>query len=97
MRLIAFALAAMASASAQTNSWDLAQPDAKVMMGLNLKVLRESAMGEAFRAQMRSQQAQMGPAGMALGFLDQIDRVFISSTGTATPRPARRTRTGLPG
>src|SRR5215471_95558 len=93
MRLFALALAAVVSANAQTNPWDLAQPDAKIMIGLNLKALRESALGEAFRAQMHSQQPQMGPAAMALGFLEQIDRVFISSTGVASPRATTAART----
>ncbi len=79
MRLIALSLLAAVSATAQTDTWDLGHPDAKLMMGINLKNLRASALGEAFRSQMRSQPLQMGQAGMALGFLEQIDRVFISS------------------
>lgn len=79
-------LLAAASASAQTNAWDLGHPDAKLMLGINLKNLRESALGQAFRSQMGAQTPQLGPAGMALGFLEQIDRVFLSSPAISSPR-----------
>ena len=93
MRWIALTLLTLAGASAQSNPWDLGQPDAKVMIGVNLKALRESALGQVFRSQMSSQKPQPGPAAMALGFLDQIDRVFISSTAAASPRATTTART----
>jgi hypothetical protein len=53
--------AAAVSAAAQTTAWDLVQPDAKMLMGVDLKSLRESAVGQAIREQMKTQTA---PGGM---------------------------------
>lgn len=80
------ALAAV-SATAQTNSWELSQPGAKLLVGIDIKSLRESAVGQSLREQMMNIPATgaqssplQGPMqAMALGFLDQIDRVFLSS------------------
>ncbi len=79
--------AAAVSLTAQTNAWQLSQPGAKLLMGIDVKSLRESAVGQSIREQMTTnpqQGAQSSPLqgpmqAMALGFLDQIDRVFLSS------------------
>ena len=67
------------SGFAQTNTWEFGHPDAKLMMGIDLKGLRESAAGKAVRDQWKAQPEQIGPAALAMGFLEQVDRIFISS------------------
>ncbi len=92
-RIVLPLLAAAVGAAAQTNAWELGHPDAKLLVGIDLKSLRESAVGQSFRSRMGAQSPQMGPAAMALGFLEQIDRVFISSPAISSPaislRPGR--------
>src|SRR5713226_6164230 len=72
-------LLAAVGAAAQTNTWELGHPDAKLLVGIDLKSLRESAVGQSVRSQWNAQPQQIGPAALALGFLEQIDRIFISS------------------
>ncbi len=78
------------SVTAQTNSWELSQPGAKLLMGIDVKSLRESAVGQSIREQMNKipppangvQSPLQGPMqAMAAGLLDQVDRVFVSSSG----------------
>ena len=84
--MLLLAVAAV-SVAAQTNSWELSQPGAKLLMGIDVKSLRESAVGQSIREQMNKipaangvQSPLQGPMqAMALGLLDQIDRVFVSS------------------
>ena len=45
--------AAAVSVSAQTNSWELSQPGAKLLMGIDGKSLRESAVGQSIREEMK--------------------------------------------
>lgn len=89
-KLMLFLAAAAVSVTAQTNSWALSQPGAKLLMGVDVKSLRESAVGQSIREQMnkmpatpgRVQSPLQGPMqAMALGLLDQVDRVFVSSSG----------------
>lgn len=81
---------AAVSVTAQTNPWALGQPGAKLLMGIDIKSLRESTVGQAIREQMKqTPQLPSGPQSplqgpmqaMAMGLLDQIDRVFVSSSG----------------
>jgi len=92
MKLMVSLLVAGTSAAAQTNAWELGHPDAKLLLGIDLKGLRESAAGETIQKQMNAQPAQT-PAvtsfqssfqAMALGILEQIDRVFLSSPANPT-------------
>lgn len=80
--LALLAIAAL-SASAQTNAWEFGHPDAKLLVGIDVKSLRESAAGQSFREQMKAEPAAAGMQApfqaMAFGLLDQIDQVFISS------------------
>lgn len=87
--MLLWAVAAV-SVTAQTNSWELSQPGAKLLMGIDVKSLRESAVGQSIREQMNkippsasgAQSPLQGPMqAMALGLLDQVDRVYVSSLG----------------
>jgi len=89
-KMMLFLAAVAVSVTAQTNSWELSQPGAKLLMGVDVKSLRESAVGQSIREQMKNapppangvQSSLQGPMqAMALGFLDQIDRVYASSLG----------------
>jgi hypothetical protein len=92
-KLMLLVVAAAASATAQTNAWELGHTDAKLLMGIDLKSLRESAVGRSIREQMTAQSAPAGAASplqgplqaMALGLLEQIDRVFLSSPANGSP------------
>jgi len=90
-RMVCLLSAAAVGAAAQTNALELGHPDAKLLLGIDLKNLRESAAGQSFRSQMGAQSPQMGPAAMALGFLEQIDRIFISSPALSPPAASART------
>jgi hypothetical protein len=83
-------LALAVTAAGQTNSWELSQPGAKLLMGIDVKSLRESSVGQLIREQMSKppapangvQSPLQGPMqAMAAGLLDQVDRVFVSSAG----------------
>src|ERR1700676_1039924 len=89
-KVMLFLAAAAVSGTAQTNSWELSQPGAKLLMGVDVKSLRESAVGQSIREQMNKmpvtpsgvQSPLQGPMqAMALVLLDQVDRVFVSSSG----------------
>jgi hypothetical protein len=92
-KLLVLVLAITLSASEQTDAWELGHPDAKLLMGVDLKSLRESSVGQSIREQMlHAQPAATGAApspfqasfqAMAFGILDQIDRVFLSSPANA--------------
>src|SRR3954465_730702 len=78
------------SVTAQTNSWERSQPGAKLLIGIDVKSLRESAVGKAIRDQMKNtplpaaglQSPLLGPMqAMATELRDQVDRVFVSSSG----------------
>jgi hypothetical protein len=84
---LAVTLAAV-NLTAETNSWELSQPGAKLLMGVDVKSLRESAVGQSIREQVENiapmavQSPLQGPMqAMAAGLLDQIDRVYVSSSG----------------
>lgn len=90
--LLLAAAAAAVSVTAQTNSWELSQPGAKLLMGIDVKSLRESEVGRSVREEMNKiappangvQSPLQGPMqAMAAGVLDQIDRIFASSSGGA--------------
>ena len=81
-----------ATAAAQTNTWELGHPDAKLLLGIDLKAIRESAAWQVFSDQRKAQappaaaqpplQATM--QNMALGIFNQVDRIFLSSPGNPT-------------
>jgi hypothetical protein len=89
-KVLLFLAVAAVSVTAQTNSWELSQPGAKLLIGIDVKSLRESAAVKSLREQMKNapppangvQSPLQGPMqSMALGFLDQVDRVYASSLG----------------
>ena len=85
---VSFALITAASGRAQTSTWELGHPDAKLLVGIDLKALRDSATGQAFGALMKGPEQPPGPAAFAAGFLEQIDRIFISSPAQLPPSGA---------
>ena len=99
-KLLVWVMAAAVSASAQTNVWELGDPDAKLLLGIDLKKLRESTMGQAIREQMNTQAVSAGAPSpfqssmqaMALGLLEQIDRLYLSSPAN----PSTKTKSNPP-
>lgn len=85
------AVALMAQSAAQT-ALDLAQPDAKILIGVDVRGLRNSSLAEslpaATRTQMQAPMAMFHVPGIEL--LNDIDSVFLSSTGdlSAASKPA---------
>ncbi|HEV2200430.1 MAG TPA: hypothetical protein VGR73_11475 [Bryobacteraceae bacterium] len=76
------AVALMAQSAAQT-ALDLAQPDAKILIGVDVRGLRNSSLADSLPAETRSQmQAPMAMFHVpGIELLDDIDSVFLSSTG----------------
>ncbi len=102
MLFLALAVSAV-SATAQTNSWALSQPGAKLLMGIDVKSLRESVVGHSIREQIENiapmavQSPLQGPMqAMAAGLLDQVDRVFVSSSGGPSAVFAASTKNKAP-
>jgi hypothetical protein len=104
-KVMLFLALAAGSVTAQTNSWELSQPGAKLLMGVDVKSLRESAVGQSIREQMNKipppangvQSPLQGPMqAMALGLLDQVDRVYVSSLGNPSAVFAASTKNKAP-
>ena len=79
MNLVLIGMLSLAALAAQ--SLELGHPDAKALIGIDVRSLRHSSLGQVFGDDIR----KGGPGifafpGMAL--LDEIDRVFVSSPGT---------------
>lgn len=104
-KVMLFLAAAAVSVTAQTNSWELSQPGAKLLLGVDVKSLRESTVGQSIREQMKNtpplasgvQSPLQGPMqAMALGFVDQVDRVYVSSLGNPSTVFAASTKNKAP-
>lgn len=86
MKSAALPLVFVSALSAQTSTpaWELANPNAKILVGIDVRGLRESEVGKSFSARMDAKGSPT-PAlpfrvpGMEL--LTDIDSVFLSSTG----------------
>lgn len=84
------------TARAAEPAWELAPSDAKFMLGVDVRAVRNSSLADSMTEQMRSQmQTQMKmPLAMmhlpGMDLLDDIDSVFIASNGDMTT-PARPT------
>ena len=79
----------IAVAFAAQPPWELAQPDAKVLIGVDIRGLRNSSLADSLPAETRTQvqaaRAMFHVPGIEL--LDDIDAVFLSSTGDLSPAP----------
>ncbi len=100
--MLLLAVAAV-SVTAQTNSWELSQPGAKLLVGIDVKSLRESTVGQSIREQVENiapmtvQSPLQGPMqAMAAGLVDQVDRVFMSSQGNPSTVFAASTKNKAP-
>jgi len=83
--LLAFA----ATAAAQTDLWELGHPDAKLMLGVDVKSVRESTAWKLFSARPTpGPQAPGSPMqasmAMGMGILEQVNHIFVSSPGNPT-------------
>jgi hypothetical protein len=83
------------AAFAASPAWELAPPDAKILVGFDVRSLRNSPMNDAMTSQMRAQmQAQMQALALlhvpGIELLDDVDSVFLAATGDmfAPSRPA---------
>ncbi|MDP9114311.1 MAG: hypothetical protein M3O20_11605 [Acidobacteriota bacterium] len=86
-----------ATAAAETNTWELGHPDAKLMLGIDVKSIRESDAWKLFSAQTKPPTPPAQPpveAMQAMGkqILDQVNYILVSSPGN----PALNTKTNAP-
>jgi len=73
-----------ATAAAQTNTWELGHPDAKLMLGVDVKSIRESAAWKLFSDQSKTRPPASAMQAMGMGILEQINHIFVSSPGNPT-------------
>lgn len=78
-----------ATAAAQTDTWELGHPDAKLMLGIDVKSIRESDAWKLFSDQTKAPTPPAQPsvqAMQAMGkqILDQVSYIFVSSPGNPT-------------
>jgi hypothetical protein len=71
--------------TAQTGepAWELADPGSKVLIGINVRNIRDSAIGQSISAQMKNQPspaAAMPFRVPGIELLSDIDSVFVAST-----------------
>ena len=97
------ALGLVAVATAQTPAswptvWNLVHPNAAALIGIDVRGIRDSALGQAMSKQFKTagvSMPMMPGSAMLPGreFLDDIDHVLISSPGAKTPTrpPAGKT------
>ena len=77
------AVAALASAQTPGGLWRFAHPQAKALIGINWKVVRDSPAGGMMRGKLVS---GLGEAIPGLEFLDDLDEALISSPGAVEGR-----------
>jgi len=89
--LLAMAATAAAQSSASwPKAWNLAHPNATALIGIDVRGIRDSALGESLKNQFKdsasSLPAMQGDRIPAIkDFLSNIDSVFISSPGSPKP------------
>ena len=97
--LAACCLCYVPTAWAAQPAWELAQPDAKVLLGVDVRGLRNSSLADSLppetRSQMQAPLAMFHVPGIEL--LDDIDSVFLSSTGTPAAPAAGAPKPGTVG
>jgi hypothetical protein len=86
-----------ATAAAQTDTWELGHPDAKLMLGIDVKSIRESDAWKLFSDQTKAPTPPAQPqvqAMQAMGkqILDQVNYIFVSSPGN----PVSNAKTNAP-
>jgi hypothetical protein len=88
-------LCSTAFAVAAQPAWELAPPDAKVLIGVDIRGLRNSSLTDSMTPQMRAQM--QAPLAMlhipGIELLDDVDSVFLASTADLTAS----TKTAAPG
>ena len=92
MRLKVLAICFFCSAAAAVAAepaWELAPPDAKILLGVDVRGLRNSSLtdllGPQTRAQMQAPAAKFNMPGIEL--LEDIDSLFLASTGDIPVAP----------
>ncbi len=73
-----------ATAAAQTNTWELGHPDAKLLLGIDVKSIRESDAWKLFSDQSKTRPPASGIQAMGMGILEQVNHIFVSSPGNPT-------------
>jgi hypothetical protein len=73
-----------ATATAQTDTWELGHPDAKLMLGIDVKSIRESAAWKLFSDQSKTRPPASAMQAMGMGILEQVNHIFVSSPGNPT-------------
>ncbi len=76
-----FLFAAPAPLFGAPASWDLAPADAKILIGVDVRGLRNSSLSDAFPPDMRSQLPLAAFHMPGAELFDDIDSVFLASTG----------------
>ncbi|MEQ1948483.1 MAG: hypothetical protein ABL995_14925 [Bryobacteraceae bacterium] len=96
---VALMIAPLLSAQGSAPAWQLADPDAKVLIGVDIRSMRNSAIGKSVSDQMSgkpSPTAAMPFHIPGIELLDDIDSVFIASTGAiAEPKTPATTKPGV--
>lgn len=87
MRLFAFLLLTVpAAAQSYPAVWNLAQPDTKALIGINVSSLKESSVAKSYAADVQKNSVGM-LSFPGLELLSDIEQVFISSPGAKTANP----------
>ena len=83
IKVTASCLFCSAIAFAAQPAWELAPPDAKILIGVDVRGLRNSSLSDSITPDMRKQmQAPMAMFHVpGIELLDDIDSVFLASTG----------------
>jgi cell division septation protein DedD len=77
--------AAAAAAQSLPSNWSFAHPDATALIGIDVRILRESAAGQSFGSEFeKSGLGMVHFPGMEL--LKEVDQVFLSSPGAKAVR-----------
>lgn len=84
--LIISATAQTAPPAGMPRAWRLAHPDAVVLLGVDVRAIRQSAAGKSLDKSLNP--ASMGMMNLpALQFLRDIDQVLLSAPGKEVPAP----------
>src|SRR5438105_596135 len=79
---IVFACAPLAPAETVRPIWKLAHSNAKSLIGIDVRQIRQSVLGRALEEQWLAKLAKPIPG---FDLLDQVDRILISSPGSKSP------------